>query len=128
MYYVVQRYDIVCFVSPYTTLHATLHATHQATHHIMLTVPYHIIPFQTIYHTIPHYLILYRTMYTGISQSSLWYRIATPGLRGAVAFSLSTQLQFGAEQRSVLVTSTLIIVLFTILIFGGSTLPLLKVI
>lgn len=49
------------------------------------------------------------------------------GLRGAVAFSLSTQLQFDAEQRSVLVTSTLIIVLFTILVFGGSTLPLLKV-
>ena len=55
------------------------------------------------------------------------YTILIPGLRGAVAFSLSTQLQFGAEQRSVLVTSTLVIVLFTILVFGGATLPLLKV-
>lgn len=53
--------------------------------------------------------------------------ILLPGLRGAVAFSLSTQLQFGGEQRSVLVTSTLVIVLFTILFLGGSTLPLLKV-
>lgn len=49
------------------------------------------------------------------------------GLRGAVAFALSTQLQFDAEHRSVLITSTLIIVLFTILVLGGSTLPLLKV-
>ncbi|XP_028409915.1 sodium/hydrogen exchanger 8-like [Dendronephthya gigantea] len=55
-------------------------------------------------------------------QCIMWFS----GLRGAVAFSLSTQLQFGSEQRSVLVTSTLVIVLFTILIFGGSTLPLLK--
>ncbi|CAB4001184.1 Sodium hydrogen exchanger 8 [Paramuricea clavata] len=55
-------------------------------------------------------------------QCIMWFS----GLRGAVAFSLSTQLQFGGEQRSVLVTSTLVIVLFTILFLGGATLPLLK--
>lgn len=59
---------------------------------------------------------------SGKMQCVMWFS----GLRGAVAFALSTQLQFTAEQRSVLITSTLIIVLFTILVFGGSTLPLLK--
>ncbi|XP_046842331.1 sodium/hydrogen exchanger 8-like [Xenia sp. Carnegie-2017] len=56
------------------------------------------------------------------TQCIMWFS----GLRGAVAFALSTQLQFDAEHRSVLITSTLIIVLFTILVLGGSTLPLLK--
>nr|CAG4634702.1 EOG090X03SL [Alona affinis] len=48
------------------------------------------------------------------------------GLRGAIAYALSLHLEFATETRRVLVTTTLIIVLFTILILGGSTMPLLK--
>ena len=50
------------------------------------------------------------------------------GLRGAVAFALVLMLE-GWEESTLktLVTTTLIIVLFTILVLGGSTLPLLKV-
>ena len=50
-----------------------------------------------------------------------------PGLRGAVAFALVLHLQLDDEKRHVLITSTLIIIMFTILCLGGSTLPLLKV-
>ena len=49
------------------------------------------------------------------------------GLRGAVAFALVLHLQLDDEKRHVLITSTLIIIMFTILCLGGSTLPLLKV-
>ena len=49
------------------------------------------------------------------------------GLRGAIAFALSLHLPFESETRAVLITTTLIIVLVTIVILGGSTLPLLKV-
>ena len=49
------------------------------------------------------------------------------GLRGAIAYALSLHLEFSEETRHVLVTCTLVIVLFTIFILGGSTLPLLKV-
>lgn len=51
------------------------------------------------------------------------------GLRGAIAFVLALDLpaQHFAEHYRVLVSTTLMIVLFTILILGGSTLPLLKV-
>jgi len=48
------------------------------------------------------------------------------GLRGAIAYALSLHLEFAVETRRVLVTTTLIIVLFTILVLGGSTMPLLK--
>lgn len=48
------------------------------------------------------------------------------GLRGAIAYALSLHLEFEMETRRVLVTTTLIIVLFTILFLGGSTMPLLK--
>ncbi len=52
------------------------------------------------------------------------------GLRGAVAFALAQNLQeyFTKEVTGYLVTTTLVIVLFTIVILGGSTQPLLKVI
>ena len=49
------------------------------------------------------------------------------GLRGAIAFALSLHLEFENEKRHVIVTTTLIIVLFTVLILGGSTMPLMKV-
>ncbi|KAK7862606.1 hypothetical protein R5R35_005643 [Gryllus longicercus] len=48
------------------------------------------------------------------------------GLRGAIAYALSLHLQFSDETRHVIVTTTLIIVLFTTLVFGGSTMPLMK--
>ena len=52
------------------------------------------------------------------------------GLRGAVAFALAENLKdyFNKEVTGYIVTTTLVIVLFTIVILGGSTLPLLKVI
>lgn len=57
-------------------------------------------------------------------QVIMWFS----GLRGAIAFVLALDLpaQHFAEHYRVLVSTTLIIVLFTILILGGSTLPLLK--
>lgn len=48
------------------------------------------------------------------------------GLRGAISYALSLHLGFSNETRHVIITSTLIIVLFTTLFFGGSTMPLLK--
>lgn len=51
----------------------------------------------------------------------------TVGLRGAIAFSLSLHLEFEEEKRYVLVTATLIIVLFTVIFLGGMTLPIMKV-
>ncbi|XP_058792951.1 sodium/hydrogen exchanger 8 [Phymastichus coffea] len=49
------------------------------------------------------------------------------GLRGAISYALSLHLNFSDETtRHVMITTTLIIVLFTTLVFGGSTMPLLK--
>ncbi len=54
------------------------------------------------------------------------------GLRGAIAYALALNLadqgsKFASpEVIQVLSTTTLVIVLFTIIIFGGSTLPILK--
>ncbi|XP_060565414.1 sodium/hydrogen exchanger 8-like isoform X2 [Ruditapes philippinarum] len=56
-------------------------------------------------------------------QFIMWFS----GLRGAIAFALSLHLEFDTpEKRYVLVTTTLIIVLFTILFLGGSTMPMMK--
>ena len=57
------------------------------------------------------------------NQCVMWFS----GLRGAVAFALSLHLELSAEKRYVLVTATLIIVLFTIMCLGGATMPVLKV-
>lgn len=47
--------------------------------------------------------------------------------RGAISYALSLHLDYSSEEtRHVVITTTLIIVLFTTLCFGGSTLPLLK--
>lgn len=48
------------------------------------------------------------------------------GLRGAISYALSLHLNFSDETRHVIITTTLIIVLITTLVFGGSTMPLLK--
>ena len=48
------------------------------------------------------------------------------GLRGAIAYALSLHLEFGDEVRKVLVTTTLVIVPFTTVGLGGSTMPLMK--
>ncbi|CAG0881088.1 unnamed protein product [Cyprideis torosa] len=48
------------------------------------------------------------------------------GLRGAIAYALALHLEFNDEKRHVLVTTTLTIVLFTILVLGGSTMPIMK--
>lgn len=49
------------------------------------------------------------------------------GLRGAISYALSLHLEFSDETRHVIITTTLIIVLVTTLVFGGSTMPLMKV-
>ena len=54
------------------------------------------------------------------------------GLRGAIAYALALNLSerhhFGSQELlSTIATTTLVIVLFTIVVFGGSTLPILKV-
>ncbi|CAH1397680.1 unnamed protein product [Nezara viridula] len=48
------------------------------------------------------------------------------GLRGAISYALSLHLEFSDETRHVIITTTLIIVLVTTLLFGGSTMPLMK--
>jgi len=53
-------------------------------------------------------------------QFIMWFS----GLRGAIAFCLCLQLQ--GPERDVLITTTLACVLFTILVLGGGTMPLLK--
>ena len=56
------------------------------------------------------------------------YNLIILGLRGAIAYALCLHTELESEEkRHVLVTTTLIIVLFTILFLGGSTMPLLKV-
>lgn len=57
------------------------------------------------------------------NQFIMWFS----GLRGAIAFALSLHLELSPEKRYVLVTATLIIVLFTLMFLGGSTMPLLKI-
>ncbi|CAL1273568.1 unnamed protein product, partial [Larinioides sclopetarius] len=47
-------------------------------------------------------------------------------IRGAVAFALALRFDFEEEKRNVIITTTLVIVLITTIVFGGSTMPLLK--
>lgn len=56
-------------------------------------------------------------------QVIMWFS----GLRGAISYALSLHLEFSSEEtQRVMITTTLIIVLFTTLVFGGSTMPLLR--
>ena len=65
---------------------------------------------------------------TCAQMSSFVLLLLNAGLRGAVAFALVLMLADWEETTlKTLVTTTLIIVLFTIVILGGSTLPILKV-
>lgn len=48
------------------------------------------------------------------------------GLRGAIGYALALHLEFEEEHKRVIVTTTLIIVLFTITILGGCTMPMIK--
>ena len=56
-------------------------------------------------------------------QFVMWFS----GLRGAIAFALSLSLEIDNEIRHVIVTTTLILVLFTTMVLGGATMPLMKV-
>ncbi|XP_027849240.2 sodium/hydrogen exchanger 8 [Aphis gossypii] len=49
------------------------------------------------------------------------------GLRGAISYALSLHLEFSNETRHVIITTTLCIILVTTLLFGGSTMPLMKI-
>jgi hypothetical protein len=49
------------------------------------------------------------------------------GLRGAIAFALALHLPFDETTKKVIVSTTLVIVLFTIVFMGGSTNPMIKV-
>jgi solute carrier family 9 (sodium/hydrogen exchanger), member 8 len=55
-------------------------------------------------------------------QFIMWFS----GLRGAIAFALSLNLNIESEVHNVIVTSTLILVLFTTIVLGGSTMPLMN--
>ena len=55
-------------------------------------------------------------------QFIMWFS----GLRGAIAFALSLNLEIEKEVRHVIVTTTLILVLFTTMVLGGGTMPLIK--
>lgn len=48
------------------------------------------------------------------------------GLRGAIAFALSLNLDMELEARHVIVTTTLVLVVFTTMFLGGGTMPLMK--
>lgn len=48
------------------------------------------------------------------------------GLRGAIAYALSLHLEFDDETRKVIVTTTLVVVLFTTIGLGGGTMPFMK--
>ena len=51
-----------------------------------------------------------------------------PGLRGAIPYALSLHLGLEpVEKRQLIGTTTIIIVLFTILLMGGGTMPLIRV-
>ncbi|EGD76950.1 sodium/hydrogen exchanger [Salpingoeca rosetta] len=66
-----------------------------------------------------------RARITTRMQLVMWFS----GLRGAIAFALVLHLPgdvFSEETRQVLVTTTLVVILFTILVFGGATVPVLK--
>nr|XP_042898675.1 sodium/hydrogen exchanger 8-like [Parasteatoda tepidariorum] len=47
-------------------------------------------------------------------------------IRGAVAYACSLKFEFEENKRNLIITTTLVIVLFTTIVFGGSTMPLLK--
>lgn len=64
---------------------------------------------------------------TPVKRNFFIFLLFCTGLRGAVSFALSLHLEVENEVRHVLVTTTLIIVLFTILFLGGSTMPMMKV-
>ena len=55
-------------------------------------------------------------------QFIMWFS----GLRGAIAFALSLNLELKPEVRHVIITTTLMLVLFTTMVLGGGTMPLMK--
>lgn len=51
----------------------------------------------------------------------------SPGLRGAIPYALSLHLDLEPmEKRQLIGTTTIVLVLFTILLLGGSTMPLIR--
>lgn len=63
------------------------------------------------------------TKITKRMQFIMWFS----GLRGAICYVLSLHLELDSdEKRHVIITTSLIIVLFTILILGGATYPVVK--
>uniref|UniRef100_A0A183CFG2 Sodium/hydrogen exchanger n=1 Tax=Globodera pallida TaxID=36090 RepID=A0A183CFG2_GLOPA len=58
------------------------------------------------------------------NQIIIWFS----GMRGAVALALALHMDWGTdENKGVILTSTLFIILFTIIFMGGSALPLIKI-
>lgn len=55
--------------------------------------------------------------------------LPSPGLRGAIPYALSLHLGLEPmEKRQLIGTTTIVIVLFTILLLGGSTMPLIRLV
>lgn len=53
----------------------------------------------------------------------------SPGLRGAIPYALSLHLDLEPmEKRQLIGTTTIVIVLFTILVLGGCTMPLIRLV
>jgi len=50
------------------------------------------------------------------------------GLRGAIAFSLALNLKNMVKNYEIILTTTLTVVIFTIVVFGGGTFPLIQLI
>lgn len=68
--------------------------------------------------------MLFITSYLIPSTTNLNHHL---GLRGAIAFALSLFTDFGDVQtRRIVITNTLVIVLFTTMALGGATLPLIS--
>jgi len=65
-----------------------------------------------------------QTKITPQQQFIMWFS----GLRGAIAFALALHLPFDEETKKVLVSTTLVIVLFTIVFMGGATNPMIKLV
>lgn len=63
-----------------------------------------------------------QTKITPQQQFIMWFS----GLRGAIAFALALHLPFDEETKQVIVSTTLVIVLFTIIVMGGATMPVTK--
>ena len=63
-----------------------------------------------------------KTKITKVMQALMFFS----GLRGAIAFSLALNLKNLVTNYEIILTTTLSVVIFTIVVFGGGTFPLIQ--